>query len=228
LCPTEGRGAIPLLSLAGLNIENALVQPAEKHPMGRELLLYALHDDALAVLQSVESHGPLQYVLTGAFDSTATPVYETALSLPGLGTTQIADRTGSDRYMVFRPAVQVVRRKVPQNDGGVLYFVDPWRNAPCILFQCGGLFEDQGRPCVITGEIATGYAKGPALNLFRRFERQVKKQFTRIETPWRAVYYVGPSAMKLLRKGIRFTDSLGGTTDVEVMYQQVGRSVRQK
>src|SRR5262249_18190348 len=109
--------------------------------MARELSIFALRDDALGLLQGLELRGPLQYVLTGAFDSTNTPVYHAAADIPGLGTTEIADKTCSDRYMVFRPAVEVVRRKVPQNEGGVLYFVDPWKNPPCILFTCAGLFE---------------------------------------------------------------------------------------
>jgi hypothetical protein len=191
--------------------------------MARTLSIYALRDDALALLQSLESGGALQYVLTGAFDSTNTPVYDAAADIPDLGTTDVADKTSSDRYMVFRPAVKVLRRKVPQNGGGVLYFVDPWKNPPCIMFTCAGLFERLSPRCVITGEIVTGYTEGPALNLYRQFEREVKKQFTRVKGPSGNVY-TGTNAMQLLKEGVRFTDTLGSDTDTDVTYQHVRKS----
>jgi hypothetical protein len=188
--------------------------------MARRLSIYALRDDALGLLQSLETSGPLRYVLTGAFDSADTPIYESAAGLPDLGTTQVADTTSSDQYMLFRPPVKVVRRKVPQNAGGVLYFVDPWKNPPCVLFTCGGVFERRRQRCVIAGEIATGYTEGPAVNLFRQVERQVKKVFARVKGPG-GIAYVGPSAMRLLREGVRFTDCLGGDSDTDLTWEHV-------
>jgi hypothetical protein len=188
--------------------------------MARTLLIYALRDDALTLLQSLESGGAFQYVLTGAFDSRDTPVYDAAADIPDLGTTDIADKTSSNRYMVFRPAVKVVRRKVPQNGGGALYFVDPWKNPPCIMFTSAGLFERQRSRCVISGEIVTGYTDGPALSLFRQFEREAKKQFTRVKAPCGNVY-IGTNAMQLLKDGVRFTDTLGTEPDMDVTYQHV-------
>src|SRR4029450_5081889 len=102
--------------------------------MARRQYIYALHDDALGLLEMIESRGPLQYALMGAFGTTDTPVYQAAEELPDLGTTRVASTTGGERYMIFRPAVEVVRREVPQDAGGVLYFVDPWKNSPCIMF----------------------------------------------------------------------------------------------
>ena len=191
--------------------------------MARTLSIYALYDDALALLQTLEAQGALQYVLTGAFDSTNTPVYDAAADIPELGTTDVADKTSSDRYMVFCPAVRVVRRKVPQTSGGVLYFVDPWKNPPCIMFTCAGLFERQRSRCVITGEIVTGYTDGPALTLFRQFEREVKKQFSRVKAPCGYVY-IGTNAMQLLKEGVRFTDTLGTEPDMDVTYQHVRKA----
>jgi hypothetical protein len=177
--------------------------------------IYAVHDDALRLLQSLESRGPLQYVLTGVFDSTATPVYHSAEAIPGLGTASWHHTTACEEYMVFRGRVRVVRRKVEQSAGGYLYFVDTWKNPHCILFTCGGVYQDR---CVITGSIETGAMEGERANLFRQFDREIRKQFVRVEAPGRPVF-IGPGALELLRQGYRFTDSLGTEPDMDVTYE---------
>lgn len=200
----------------------------KRQQMARELSIYAVHDDALQLLQSLELQGPLQYVLGGAFDTPDSPVHAAAADIPDLGRTRFADISTSDRYMIFRPPVDVVRREVAQNNGKVLYFVDPWKNPQCILFTCGGLFRTRKKRCVIGGQIFTTYKDGPVLNLYRDFERKVKKQFARVKAPVGTVY-VGPCAMELLKEGFRFTDSLFHTdTDMDVKYQHFQASGRQR
>jgi hypothetical protein len=186
--------------------------------------IYAVHDDALRLLQSLEARGPLQYVLTGAFDSTDTPVYHAAEEIPGLGTAGWYDTTSCDKYMVFRGRVRVVRRKVAQNAGGYLYFVDSWKNPPCIHFTCGGLYQDR---CVITGSIEAGAMEGERANLFRQFDREARKQFVRVEAPGRPVF-IGPAALELLRQGFRFTDSLGQEPDMDVTYEHYRPAARRQ
>jgi hypothetical protein len=181
--------------------------------MDRRLEHFATRGDALALFGLLETDRPLWLALMGSYDSPESPFYRGAYAIPDLGITKRSNGTG-DRYLVYDREVPIVRREVPRKRGGVRYIVDPWKNPPCLLFRCGGLYEYQ---CMIAGLTETSATESRVLRLFHQFEDALKTRFTHV----RAKYwdcYVGPEAMKLLESGMRFTVSTGKSTELDLRW----------
>jgi hypothetical protein len=119
--------------------------------------------------------------------------------------------------MIFPAQVDVVFRDVKQNAGDTLYMLDPWKNPPCLLFTCGGVYEGDshnGR-CMIAGLVETAYKDAELAGLYSLFSRSIKKLYTRVQRQ-DLDSFVGPEAMTLLRSGWRLTESCSSPATLDL------------
>jgi hypothetical protein len=159
-----------------------------------QLSFFATADDLSSLLKAVESAQPLQFTMTGMFDTSEVMQRE---SIAGLGCATSGDANHEPAYLVSARGVPIEVRPVPQRSGGVKYAVDQIANPMTIAFRPGGVFDDT---CLIAGQVGTVSRDPASLTLFRLFVAKVGDQFTRIKT-----FYVGEYAERLLDKGYRLT-----------------------
>ena len=185
--------------------------------MARRIEHFSTRGDATKLLASIEAQQPLWYVKAGIYTTPACPTYTSAIHIPQLGRTLHPDRTSSDRYMVFPSQVDVVFREVTQNAGNKLYMLGPWKNPPCLLFTCGGIYEGDAKDdkCLIAGLVETAHKDTELAGLFSLFSRSIKKMYTRFQRP-DLDSFVGPEALTLLRSGWRFTESRSSPTSLDL------------
>jgi len=193
--------------------------------MPKRIEHFSTRADAMELLGNIEAVRPIWYVKTGVYSTPVCPTYTSAIQIAELGSTLRPDRTSSDRYMVFPVPVDVVFREVSQNAGHTLYMLDPWKNPPCLLFTCGGIFESgaEDERCLIAGLIETAYKDSELAGLLSLFSRSIKKGYTRFQRPG-LDSFVGPEALALLRSGWRLTESRSSPPILDLKWDYDGNT----
>ena len=159
------------------------------------LHLFATRNDLVAGLRSIDKLLHLRYALSGAFESSDVPVYSTLLECDNLGTANADNKALCDNFLVVFAETDIVVREVPQQNGGLKFFVDQRVNPVSICFQPGGTFGDD---CIICGRIASISRHRDAVVLFKDFCKLVCKGFTKHQE-----YFVGPEAYSQCKAGKR-------------------------
>jgi hypothetical protein len=180
--------------------------------MVKRIEIFVTPSDTRSLLAAVEQQTALFVVKVGSYASRTCTVYASARAIPELGITHRPDRLSSDRYMLFPEVVEVVYREVPQNSGTPLFMVDPWQNAPCLLFTSGGIYQSR---FIISGLIETASKEKSILSLFFQFMDYVTNQFFCVSRSDHNSF-VGPEALSLLRSGWRLTDSISAPPQFDV------------
>jgi hypothetical protein len=165
--------------------------------MGHAIYYFAVADDLLPVIETVERAVNVRYTLAGLHPELQAKQFDSAASLPDLGMAQAPDMNHVARYIVLPASCEVVVRAVSQRHGGTLYAIDQAMNEESVEFTPGGIF---GSVAVISGRVATASSAEASLRIFRLYVRAIKKTFTRHGT-----YWVGRGAEQLARSGIRLT-----------------------
>jgi hypothetical protein len=188
--------------------------------MAKRIELFSTREDALKLLGEVEAERPLWYARTGVYTTPTCLIYTSAIQIPDLGKTPRPNRTSSDRYMIFPVQVDVVFREVKQNIGNTLHMLDPWKNHPCLLYTCGGVYggDNKDERCVIAGLVETAYEDAELAGLYSLFFRSIKKTYARFRRP-DLDSFVGPEALTLLHSGWRFTESRSSPTTLDLKWE---------
>ena len=176
--------------------------------MRKSITFFAANEDLKLVLTAIESEQRLQYVLAGLFD---TPELLTAASVEDIesfGIAQKGDQSQELSYLVADVARQINVRKVPQRRGGVKYAIDQMKNPATVVMRPGGRFGDIA---VISGQIGIATGDANASELFRSFEREINRRFSKMKS-----YYVGPSAKDLMESGVRLTGSIRSPAEYDL------------
>jgi len=160
-----------------------------------QTLFFALREDLLAVFDAVESQGPLQYVPFGGFASPSVPRYSCGEEIPTLGRATCESAIASDTFLVTESGIAIDIRHGKSNDTD-RYFVDQLFNPDTITFSSGGMWKE----ILLYGRVASASDSVLSRRLLRRFQSAIKKRFVRI-----GAYYVGPSAVHMLKLGKRLT-----------------------
>lgn len=176
--------------------------------MAKRIEVFSTEEDALHLLLEIQQVHPLWYVKTGTYHEASCPIYTSATQILNLGKTMRPDRTSSERYMIFPSQVSLMFREVIQSGGNSLFMLDAWKNPPCVLYTCGGVYEgdSQDTKCLIAGLVETSYKDSEVAGLYSLFLRSIKKFYTRVQRT-ELDSYIGSSAMELLRSGWRLTES---------------------
>lgn len=162
-----------------------------------QLSFFATEADLVLLLETIESKRGLQFVSAGLFDSPIIAPMESLLAVREFGRTASGSASQSVCFIVANRDCTIEVRPVPQRRGGVRYAVDQLANPRTIVFRPGGKFSDT---CLIAGEVGTASENPQALEIFRVFSRETRRQFTKIKS-----FYVGREAGELLDMGWRLT-----------------------
>ena len=164
----------------------------------KQLHFFALKDDLLPVLESVERGGALTYVQMG---QSQTPDYESfahGAEIPNLGKARTDSASSGESFLVTGRNVSVNVRPIRGADVE-RYAIDQLVNPDTITFTPGGIW---GEDVVLSGRATTVSDSAPAQELMKRFNSAFKKHFRKVKA-----YSVGPRAFALLTAGKRLTAS---------------------
>jgi hypothetical protein len=164
---------------------------------------FALRDDILPVLESVERQVALQYVLRGNFPVETLKVFSCGAKIPNLGRANSSSSVGCDAFLVTRAEATVSVEPIDTSEGK-RYCVDQLLNADTVTFTPGGIWDDN---VVLSGRVSTASDTPQARELMKLFHRALKKHFVRVNA-----FLVGPQALKLLDAGKRLTSGANAPT----------------
>lgn len=102
-----------------------------------------------------------------------------------------------NQYLVQKRDQRFEGREISRKDGEARFSFDQLINPKSVVLAPGGRW---GYDVLLNGRVTTISADVEALNLFGRFSKAIKKNFTKVRA-----YSVGPDAIVLLRSGARLT-----------------------
>lgn len=176
--------------------------------MSRSIAFFAAGEDLKGVAAAIEAERRLQYVLTGLFDTRELLTADSVEDIESFGIAQKGDQAQERSYLVAAATRPINVREVPQRRGGVKYAIDQMENPATLVISPGGRFGDVA---VIGGQIGTATDDVAALELFKSFEREIKRRFSKVKS-----YYVGPSAKALMESGARLTTSVRSPAEFDL------------
>ncbi len=164
---------------------------------------FALREDLLALLELVESKGPLKYALTGNFAKdelkAGVSVFDAGAKIPNLGKAAGDSSTICDAYLVCDGETPINLRHLDAVDDSGRVCLDQLAITDSVVFLPGGAWDGS---VVIQGHVGTASDSQLSQALMKRFQAAIKKSFTKVKA-----FYVGPNAMTRLEKGERLTNS---------------------
>jgi hypothetical protein len=168
----------------------------------KHILFFALKEDLLALLELVESKGPLKYARMGNFASheikDGISVYDTGAGIPNLGKASADSSSACEAFLVCERETPIDLR-VLQGSDGERVCIDQLANPDSVEFKPGGVWNED---VVLHGRIATASESQISRALMKRFQAAVRKTFSKVKA-----FYVGPKALALLESGKRLTIS---------------------
>jgi hypothetical protein len=176
--------------------------------MSKSIAFFAANKDLKSVAAAVEAGRQLQYILAGLFDTPDVPRAGSVEDIDSFGVAQKGDQAQERSYLVAPAASMVSVREVPQRRGGVKYAIDQMQNPATVVVRPGGRFGDVA---VISGQVGTATDDVNAMELFKSFEREIKRRFAKVKS-----YYVGPSAKELMESGVRLTASVRSPAEYDL------------
>jgi len=180
---------------------------------------FALRDDILPILESVESEVALKYVPMGCFfkDDLKGWIIEltSGTQIPNLGRASCKTAGGCDAFLVcardeaihLRDVVQAARPRV---------CIDQLVNPHTVEFTPAGLV-DEATPIILSGRIATASGAPVSQALMKQFHVAINKSFTKVRA-----FYVGSAALKLWENGARLTDAVQSPREYDLALPKDG------
>lgn len=163
---------------------------------------FALKEDLLALLELVDSKGPLKYSTMGNFLGSEIEgsicVFATGAEIPNLGKASADQSAACDSFLVCELETPIHLRTAGLN--GERVCVDQLVNPDSVEFKPGGIWNEE---VVLHGRIATTSESQVSQALMKRFHAAVKKTFSKVRE-----FYVGPKALTLLESGKRFASAV--------------------
>ena len=118
----------------------------------RQIPFFALKNDLLAVVETVEHGRPLKYVRMGQFDCPESDSFGAGAEIPGLGTATADSSVNNQSFLVTNGELPVNWRRITTNTGVQRYCLDQLANPESITFTPSGRL-DEG--VVISGRVGT-------------------------------------------------------------------------
>ncbi len=169
----------------------------------KHILIFALRQDLLRLLEMVESNGSLKYMRMGNFAQNEVDLsvgaFESGSAIPSLGKASADSSAACESYLVCESITPINLRELQGSDGPRIC-IDQLANMDSVEFKPGGQWNDD---VVIHGRIATASETHISQDLMKRFQAAVKKTFSKVRA-----YYVGRQALELLESGKRLTMSV--------------------
>ena len=174
----------------------------------RNIPFFALKDDLLAVLEAVESSGPLDYIRAGVFETANIESFGRGADIPDLGIADSSTGSNCASFLVVTRGTSINIRPINLIMGGRRYAVDQLINPESVTLTPAGLW---GEGTILSGSIATASKSSVSQELMKRFYVAIRKRFSRIKA-----YYVSTKACELLERGSRLTDSAQSPSEYDL------------
>lgn len=142
-----------------------------------DIHFFATKDDLIATLVEIQEKLRVKYVKTGLYESSKDIIqYRSILELSELGVNYTGDHS-TDSYLILNEDDGIIARKVEQNKGGHVFFVDQGSNVDSIVLWPGGFFSEK---CLKAGRIATISNTEKSKILFKLLSGSIKKNYHKI------------------------------------------------
>jgi hypothetical protein len=155
--------------------------------------------DARLLLNAATEENSLAFALSGLFDTNDVQIFSRE-NLRNVGVAPSGDVNQEPTYLAAEEGALFTARAVLQRSGGTKYAVDQTTNGDTVAITFGGRHS---REVLIAGRVGTVSATNAAVDLYKSFERLIKKHFTKVKS-----FYVGPEALAALYRGERLTTSV--------------------
>jgi hypothetical protein len=179
----------------------------------KHILFFAVKEDLLALLELVESKGPLKYARTGNFlrdeIKDGIGLFENGAELPNLGKASADSSAACEAFLVCERDTSINLRDLQAGKGGRIC-VDQLINPDSVEFKPGGIWNEE---VVLHGRIATASESQISQSLMKRFQTAVRAIFSKAKA-----YYVGPKALALLESGKRLTISVQSPREFDLIW----------
>ncbi len=162
----------------------------------------ATTSDLIALMSAVEAQKTLKYTLTGFPDEPFLNQTNSFSEIEGFGISKSGRMIGDDGFLVSEPDLEIRIRPVPQDKGGIKYSISAPLNPKTLTFSPGGLFEGN---TIISGELMKYSDEPEAKEMFKIFQREIKRQFKRHKD---CTYWLGKEAIAMHLAGTRLTDDV--------------------
>jgi hypothetical protein len=174
----------------------------------KQIVFFAVEGDLLPVLEAVEQAGAVSYFPMDSSSSAVSDAILRAADIPKLGAASAASSINCDAYLVVERSVSIAIRTVRQTTGVNAYVVDQLENPESVVLTPGGLWTEG---VIIMGRVATASDAPMSQALMKRFQRAVKRSFTKIRA-----FYVGPHAAACMDRGYRLTIASQSPRDLDL------------
>jgi hypothetical protein len=158
--------------------------------------------DLIGLMTAIEAQISLKYTLTGFPDQPLLQQSNSFTKIEGFGMPKFGNMGLEDSFLLSYPDLEIKLNPVPQNKGGIKYSISTPLNPKTLRLRPGGLFQSN---IVISGELMKYSDEPEAKEIFRIFQREVKRQFKKHET---YPYWLGKEAKALFDAGHRLTDDV--------------------
>jgi hypothetical protein len=163
----------------------------------------ATTSDLINLMLAVEAQISLKYTLTGFPDEPILKQADSFSRIEGFGVSKRGRLIVDDCFLVSKPDLKILTEPVPQNKGGIKYFISTPLNPKTVGFSPGGLFG--GGNFIISGELRKYSDEPEAKEMFKSFQREIKRQFKRHKE---CAYWLGSEAAVMHLAGARLTDDV--------------------
>ena len=174
-------------------------------PKKNQIMFYATAGDLGSVLSPLEAEKPLQYTLTGLFETNKPQTYESYANIPDLGRASHPTAAANQSFLLSYQGTNVRVREVPQKAGGVLVGVDQANNEDTIVLCPAGR---HGNHVILCGMMGTVSPSVTSKFLYGFVGKQLRKNFRKERE-----FFVGREAFDLWNAGVRLT--IGASSPAE-------------
>ncbi|WP_143748268.1 hypothetical protein [Mesorhizobium carmichaelinearum] len=157
----------------------------------KQIHFFALKDDLLPILETVERDIPIKYILMGQFPKMEFETFSNRMQIPGLGRSATESASSGRSFLVTGQDVPIEVRPI-KTTSGIRYALDQLSNPDTVTLSPGGRW---GEDVVLNGRVATASDTPPAQELMKIFNRAFRKQFSSIKA-----FYVGPRGRHSIRR----------------------------
>lgn len=171
----------------------------------KHMIFYATAGDLGSVLSPIEAEKPLQYTLTGLFETNQPQTYESCANIPEFGRASHPTAAANRSFLVSHQGTNLLVREVPQKAGGVLFGVDQANNEDTIVLRPAGRY---GNNIILCGMMGTVSQSITSKILYDFVGKQLRKNFKK-----QREFFVGREAFDLWNDGVRLT--IGASSPAE-------------
>lgn len=174
----------------------------------KQIPFFALPEDLLRILDSVERGVPLKYFRTGNFTEPNLKDYRRAGDIPDLGKADSPTGSTCQSFLVTPASLSIRVRAIRSAEGSDRYCVDQLLNPDTVELTPAGIW---GGDMVLNGRVATTSESAISQDLMKRFNSVIRREFEKVKAFW-----VGPGAYQLLQQGQRLALSAQSSRDFDL------------